>query len=152
MNKEKSDKEDNIFLHIDGVVKWVRIVFIILLIFPFALYFISKIDFEKQNEVIEISQERLIENGIDIKTGLIADEGYQLVIGTCGACHSLDLVTQNSATREGWKDIIVWMQETQKLWDLGENEVVILDYLERNYAPKEQGRRAQLKNIDWYEL
>ena len=42
--------------------------------------------------------------------------------------------------------------KTQKLWDLGENEILILDYLEKNYAPKEQGRRAPLKDIDWYEL
>ena len=44
------------------------------------------------------------------------------------------------------------MQETQKLWDLGGDEVVILDYLEKNYAPKEHGRRTPLKNIEWYEL
>ena len=75
-----------------------------------------------------------------------------MVKGTCSACHSIDLVTQNSATREGWKDLIVWMQKTQKLWDLGDNEALILDYLEKNYAPKEQGRRAPLKDIEWYEL
>ncbi|MBL4593223.1 MAG: monoheme cytochrome C [Flavobacteriales bacterium] len=152
LDQEDLEKETDPFFHIDGIVKWVRIVFIIILISPFVLYFTAKIDIEKQEKIVEISAESLIENGIDLESGLIVDEGYEVVRGTCGACHSLSLVTQNSATREGWKDVIVWMQKTQKLWDLGESEVVILDYLEKNYAPKEQGRRASLKNIEWYEL
>ena len=82
MNKEKSDKEDNIFLHIDGAVIWVRIVFIIILLFPLALYFSTKIDIEKSKEVAEISEEPSIENGIDLQSGLIVDEGYEIVKGT----------------------------------------------------------------------
>jgi hypothetical protein len=152
LNKENLNKDDNLFLRIDGAVKWVRIVFIIILIFPFVFYFSTKIDSKNQEKVVEVSGESLIKNGIDLESGLIVDEGYEIVRGTCGTCHSLNLVTQNSATREGWKDIIVWMQKTQKLWDLGESEAIILDYLEKNYAPKEQGRRAPLKNIEWYEL
>ncbi len=93
-----------------------------------------------------------IENGIHVPTGLIVDDGCQDVMVTCGACHSLDLVTQNRATRDGWKEIIVWMQETQKLWDLGEKEVVILDYLAKNYAPENTGRRKNIENIEWYNL
>jgi len=89
---------------------------------------------------------------IDPENGLIVDDNYKLVEQNCGACHSLKLVTQNSATREGWKEIIVWMQTTQKLWDLGKNEVLILDYLGKNYKPNKKGRRQNLKNIDWYEL
>ena len=93
-----------------------------------------------------------VENGVHIPTGLIMDEGVLEVSRTCGACHSLDLVTQNRADREGWKEIIVWMQETQKLWDLGENEPIILDYLSKNYAPENTGRRKNLEGIEWYEL
>ncbi|NOQ70537.1 MAG: monoheme cytochrome C [Crocinitomix sp.] len=93
-----------------------------------------------------------IENGIHIPTGLIVDDGVDQVIMTCGACHSLDLVTQNKADRKGWKDIIVWMQETQGLWDLGEKEEVILTYLAKNYAPVDEGRRRNIEIIDWYEL
>ena len=144
------DNNENPFFHIDGIVKWARIVFIIILLSPFAFYLSTKIDIESQDEVKEVLLET--ENGIDLESGLIVDNGYELVKVTCGACHALDLVTQNSASREGWKDIIVWMQQTQKLWDLGDNEALILDYLEKNYAPKEQGRRAQLKNIEWYDL
>lgn len=89
---------------------------------------------------------------IDPSNGLIVDENYTLVEQNCSACHSLKLVTQNKASREGWKDIIVWMQETQKLWDLGENEPLILEYLAKNYANTKTGRRLNLDNIEWYEL
>ena len=91
-------------------------------------------------------------NGIHVPSGLIADDGYELVMGTCGACHSLKLVTQNRATKQGWLDMIRWMQETQKLWDLGDNEEKILNYLAKNYAPENKGRRENLTNIDWYVL
>ena len=93
-----------------------------------------------------------IKNGIHLPTGLIVDKGIQEVSTTCAACHSIQLVTQNRATKEGWKDLIVWMQKTQKLWDLGDTEPIILNYLSKNYAPKNSGRRKNLENIEWYEL
>jgi len=93
-----------------------------------------------------------IKDGIHLQSGLIVDEGYELVMGTCGACHSLKLVTQNRADRKGWLEMIRWMQETQKLWDLGPNEDKILTYLAKNYAPQNKGRRENLTNIEWYEL
>ncbi|SEJ41209.1 hypothetical protein SAMN05192553_103757 [Cyclobacterium xiamenense] len=93
-----------------------------------------------------------IENGIHTPTGLIASEGVHLVIAHCTACHSAKLVTQNRADREGWEKMIRWMQQTQNLWDLGEQEVAILDYLAENYAPVKSGRRPPLTDIDWYEL
>ena len=95
-----------------------------------------------------------IENGIHVMTGLKVDKGWQIVRGTCTACHSAKLVTQNRATREGWKKMIVWMQETQNLWDLGEQEDLILDYLAANYAPEEAGRRPNLDlaEVEWYIL
>lgn len=96
----------------------------------------------------------LIENGIHVKTGLKADENLKLVIGACTTCHSSKLITQNSATRQGWKSMIVWMQETQGLTDLGDREPKILDYLSKHYAPKEVGRRENLdiEAIEWYIL
>lgn len=93
-----------------------------------------------------------VKNGIHIPTGLIVDDGIEAVMTTCAACHSIDLVTQNRADREGWKDIIVWMQETQKLWDLGPSEDIILTYLAKNYAPEDTGRRRNLEDIVWYDL
>lgn len=96
----------------------------------------------------------LIKNGIHIKTGLQADENLQLVIGACTSCHSAKLITQNKATRQGWKSMLVWMQETQGLPDLGAREPKILDYLAKHYAPKEVGRRKNLdmEAIEWYIL
>jgi hypothetical protein len=44
------------------------------------------------------------------------------------------------------------MQQTQGLWDLGDNEKPILDYLAKNYAPEDAGRRKQLTNVEWYIL
>lgn len=148
---EEYENKDELLGHAYGIVKTVRFVFIVILLFPFIFHFSLKFDFNKK-EIVAVSVESLIENGIDVESGLIVDKHYELVKGTCSACHSVALVTQNRATREGWKDLIVWMQKTQKLWDLGGNEVLILDYLEKNYAPEEQGRRAPLKNVDWYEL
>jgi hypothetical protein len=50
--------------------------------------------------------------------------------------------------------MIRWMQETQGLWQLGEAEPQILDYLAANYAPQENSRRPllDLKSIEWYIL
>ena len=94
-----------------------------------------------------------IEDGKDVETGLVAGEGLQIVKGTCTACHSSALILQSRFTREEWYKKIVWMQETQGLWELGEHESVILDYLEANYGPEEfRGRRRPLDNIEWYQL
>lgn len=96
--------------------------------------------------------DNLIENGIHVKTGLKDGESLMLVVQNCTACHSAKIIIQNRADRTGWKDIIQWMQETQNLWELGENEEKIIDYLVTNYPPQKKGRRAVLTNIDWYEL
>ncbi len=86
-------------------------------------------------------------------TGLAMGEGYEIVRATCTACHSAKLVTQNRATRAGWEEMIRWMQAKQGLWDLGENEAAILDYLATHYGVEEQdGRRANLEDISWYIL
>ncbi len=93
-----------------------------------------------------------IEDGIHVRTGLKEDEGLMTVVTHCTACHSAQLVIQNRMNEERWNATIQWMQETQNLWDLGENQKVIVDYLVRNYPPTEKGRRENLKNIEWYEL
>lgn len=112
---------------------------------------------------VEVSQRRIaekkadldrVENGIHLETGFIVAEGWETVRATCTACHSAKLVTQNKATREGWESMIRWMQETQGLWDLGDQEGAILDYLAAHYAPEEASRRANLdvEAIEWYLL
>ncbi len=83
---------------------------------------------------------------------LIVDDGFELVIQNCTSCHSAKIIVNNRADREGWLTTIRWMQQTQKLWNLGENEYAILNYLAKNYGPEKKGRRAQLSDIEWYEL
>lgn len=98
-------------------------------------------------------EESQIKGGKDMATGLAAGEGLNVVKSNCLACHSGALILQNRFTREGWNKKIVWMQQTQGLWDLGDNESLILDYLAANYAPEEfRGRRKPLADIEWYEL
>jgi len=96
----------------------------------------------------------LIEKGIHVKTGLKDDQDLQLVIGACTSCHSAKLITQNRASRVGWKNMILWMQETQGLVDLGSSESKILDYLATHYAPETLGRRENLdmEKVEWYVL
>ncbi|MEB2777703.1 hypothetical protein SYJ56_20475 [Algoriphagus sp. D3-2-R+10] len=103
-------------------------------------------------ETVTDSTTQLVD-GKDVATGLLAGEGLELVKANCTNCHSSALILQNRFTREGWHAKIVWMQETQGLWELGESESIILDYLAANYAPAPpQGRRMPLSGIEWYEL
>ncbi|WP_373512441.1 hypothetical protein [Persicitalea sp.] len=91
--------------------------------------------------------------GIDPATGFVIDEGIDLMRAHCTGCHSSTLVTQYRASREVWLEKIRWMQRTQNLWDLGEAEPKILDYLAKHYAPVDQYERRQpLKNMEWYKL
>ncbi|MCB0630260.1 MAG: hypothetical protein R2824_04620 [Saprospiraceae bacterium] len=91
-------------------------------------------------------------DGVHVPTGLKVAEGFDIVRVQCTACHSGKLVAQNRATRDGWEEMIRWMQKTQGLWPLGENEPIILDYLADNYGPEDTGRRANLENVEWYIL
>ncbi len=91
----------------------------------------------------------------DPETGLPVDEHLMLVKAHCTSCHSPKLIMQNRFTRDGWKEKIRWMQRTQKLWDLGESEPKVLDYLVKYYGPEQKtfdGRRMPLKGVKWYEL
>lgn len=94
----------------------------------------------------------LISNKVHAASGLKEGAGLQVVVANCTACHSARLITQNRATKEGWKSMIKWMQQTQGLWPLGKNEEIILDYLAKNYPPTKKGRRANLENVEWYVL
>ena len=93
-----------------------------------------------------------IKNGIHIRTGLKEGEGLMTVVAHCTACHSAQLIIQNRMNKERWNATIRWMQETQNLWDLGDSQEVIVDYLVKNYPVYSKGRRENLENIEWYEL
>ena len=119
-------------------------------------------DWLEPQAIYEATEQRLdaeddfdkVENGIHVQTGLIYAKGFDQVRANCTVCHSAKLVTQNRATREGWEQMITWMQEKQGLWELGKNKTIILDYLASHYAPIEKGRRDHLDiaEIEWYIL
>ena len=109
---------------------------------------------QEKYKPITVSNKTLIDTiKYDKTTGLVVSEGLNLVITHCTACHSSKLITQFHTDRQGWLEKIRWMQQKQKLWDLGEAEPKILDYLAKNYPPTEKvNRRANLKTINWHEL
>ncbi|WP_422080350.1 monoheme cytochrome C [Ulvibacterium sp.] len=117
-----------------------------------AFYFYSDQDNSEYMILPKKSEEGQIVKSIDSITGFIQAPGLRETITHCTPCHSAQLVTQNRMTKEGWLSTIRWMQETQNLWDLGENEPIILDYLATNYAPEEKGRRENLEVPEWYVL
>lgn len=100
----------------------------------------------------EIVKMGVAKDSLDQKTGLVIAPGFNIVSTTCIKCHSPKLITEKRATREGWLATIRWMQQNQGLWDLGKEEPVILDYLAKNYAPQNEGRRPLLKVTEWYKL
>lgn len=90
---------------------------------------------------------------LDPETGLVVDENLYMVKAQCTNCHSTKLITANRFTRDGWKQKIRWMQANHNLWELGDAEKPVLDYLEKNYSPTTSAaRRAPLKDIRWYKL
>lgn len=102
--------------------------------------------------LITVVDEDKIENGIHLRTGLKDAKGLMTVVNNCTNCHSAQLVIQNRMNKERWDATIRWMQETQNLWDLGENQKIIVDYLVANYPVLEKSRRENLSNITWYEI
>jgi len=153
----------NLFDLLMGMVKTMLFAICLVMLYTF---FGDSFDFTFKKEGISTNQQSnsrpntdmedwdKVENGIHVTSGLIYADNFDIVRGNCTACHSGKLVAQNRATREGWKQMIRWMQKTQGLWDLGANEPKILDYLATHYAPKEVGRRQNIDiaAVEWYIL
>lgn len=152
MNEEKN----RIIASYKLLLSMILVIIISLILIPLSQF----IDFEDKgaNTSIQVVKTPKVEkleiaDGIHIETGLKVDDGWETVNTNCTRCHSAKIITNNKFTREGWKDLIVWMQETQGLWQLGANETIILDYLSKNYAPgNKKGRRVPLEvdEEDWY--
>ena len=126
---------------------------IIALLF-FAVAFTS-LNFKEQNEKNTKPNRGMAADTLktDPTTGLKIDKGVMTVTAHCTGCHSSKLITNFHSDRNGWLEKIRWMQKTQKLWQLGDDEAVILDYLSKNYPPLVKfERREPLKNINWYLL
>lgn len=78
-------------------------------------------------------------------TGLLMAPGWELVRAHCGACHSYQLITAQRGDAAFWRRTIRWMQATQNLWPIPEEqETAIIDYLAKNYAEGSWGRRPPL--------
>jgi len=114
----------------------------------------KKDDSNKKDAKTEVNSDDpdKIVDGIHVRTGFKDGEGVLVVANTCTVCHSSKLVIQNRMNKARWNETIKWMQETQGLWDLGENQKVIVDYLVKNYPITSKGRRERLRNIKWYDL
>lgn len=126
-----------------------------------SLLFLAIISFVSSAMIQKTSKKKTIINTsvadtvykIEPNTGLIMAPNYELVMAHCTACHSSRIILQYGANRETWLEKIRWMQKYHKLWDLGESEPKILDYLAKNYPPSTKvARRKPLGVIKWYDL
>ena len=80
----------------------------------------------------------------DEHQGLPPGKGRDEVIGLCGSCHSMKLVTQQGLSRSTWAEVLEFMVEEQEMAELEpEDEVLVLDYLARFYGPDRLARRMR---------
>ena len=137
--------------------KWKQFVFVFIVVLIIGFVTVPLLDFFSDEQPKPVMVEKDSNNtdiidGIHVRTGLVDDEGLMTVIANCTACHSAQLITQNRMDKERWDATIRWMQETQNLWDLGDNQEVIVNYLVKNYPVYSKGRRENLSEIEWYDL
>ena len=120
--------------------------------------FVAAVQKEHQSDGASVSLVptiiRLPADSIDTETGLALDPNLMLVKAHCTGCHSPKMITQVRLKRSEWQERIKWMQRNHKLWDLGEAEKTVLDYLEKHYSPSKTAysRREALRNVKWYRL
>ena len=73
--------------------------------------------------------------------GLPPGIGRDEVLGLCGTCHSMKLVTQQGLSRSTWAEVLEFMVEEQEMAELEpEDETLVLDYLARFYGPDRLAR------------
>lgn len=157
---EKRERFDQAVRQIQKLMIAIVVIFMImasailyLLVDPDLSAFYSNSNEEEYIVVQKVEEDfDKIEDGVHVRTGFVEGEGLMTVVNNCTNCHSAKLVTQNRMSKERWVATIRWMQETQNLWDLGNNEEIIVNYLATHYAPIKKGRRQNLTDIAWYEL
>jgi hypothetical protein len=88
----------------------------------------------------------------DEDTGLVLDRHVEVVKRQCTSCHSAVIIQNTKATQQGWLDLIHWMQETQGLWDLRDDEGPILEYLVKHYGVQTTGSSVVPEADAWYEI
>ena len=145
--------EDNLSKRIKGSYRTIIIISALVVIAAIgSIYFFGEPKTDLVEFDVDMDDPNRIENGIHVRTGFIDAPGMQETVNNCTSCHSAQLVIQNRMDADRWKSTIDWMQKTQNLWDLGDNEDIIVNYLVENYPIIDKGRRASLKNVEWYEL
>ena len=71
--------------------------------------------------------------------------GWEMAAAHCGGCHSHALLTAQRGDAEFWRSTIRWMQKTQNLWQIPDDqEQALIAYLEANYNETDWGRRPLL--------
>ena len=151
--------DEKLFRDVDRILTAIIVSLVIIFAIPLTLAYKALVP-ERVTSVLDdtppaVHDSNAIRDGLDVETGLIAEGNYQLVKSTCTACHSSDLILHSAFDRETWIEKIRWMQRSQKLWDLGQSEDPILDYLEKYYGPDSAMvafRKPPLKDIHWYVL
>lgn len=120
-----------------------------------SVFFLASMSF-KSEEVTNASEKKYNDTlKIDSASGFIIAPNYEQVVAHCTGCHSSKVVLQHNGNRHDWLTKIRWMQATQNLWDLGDAEPLVLDYLSKYYSAKKiekPARRKPLEKADWYEL
>lgn len=78
-------------------------------------------------------------------TNLIKDAKgtWKLVETQCTLCHSTQLISQHRLNADRWLKSIRRMQSDEGLWDLGDDEVPILEYLTAYYGVDTDQRSAR---------
>ena len=155
---ENKPSDEPLFRDLNHVLNGIIATLLLVLMIPLTIAlrtFIPSAETQVPDIPVAASHSNAIKEGTDVDTGLIAEGNYLLVKSTCTACHSSDLILQSKFTKETWLGKIRWMQRTQKLWDLGENEEPILNYLAKYYGPDSvmtSFRKPPLTDIQWYVL
>jgi hypothetical protein len=92
-----------------------------------------------------ISRLEAEDNKTDPATGLAIAENWNLVATHCMLCHSTKGFTAVRLDRKNWEKIIRLMQEKNGLWQLGDIEPKILDYLETNYGLSKENYNPKIR-------
>jgi cytochrome c5 len=62
-------------------------------------------------------------------------DGKEIVSGTCGSCHGVDLITAKNSSREDWSGVVDRMKGYGANLD-AKQTTTLLDYLAKNFGPK----------------
>lgn len=90
-----------------------------------------------------------VEDSEDDYQGLPPGVGRDEVLGLCGSCHSMKLVTQQGLSRVTWVEVLEFMVEEQEMPELEPNdEQLVLDYLEKYYGPDRLARKLANRDFD----